>query len=356
MLIYGFYLATFMLVGYWALQRSNGWSVLGLFVVCLFLIWLWFPRFSEAPPDIVLANKESFPELHRLVSLIADSLGSPKPQVLLVEQFTAAYARLGWRRQPHLMLGHSLLSLLDSAELITVIAHELTHERDGSISRHLFVRLAMTAWYRWCRLWWHVANLETLHRAFLPIAHLGAIILLPCLALGRRLNDVANIDRQSGEIYADYRAQQIAQPASITNLFKKIEVAKQVDSVEAAYSQASGSKKYAAIRQAYAAVPDQQQQEIWQQLLERPLPANATHPTIARRLEIRHTVQRVEPTIRFDEEEFGRIQNELKQWPVIMASRERSEATSKRHYGPVLRPSPALLHITAYFHSEDKQA
>ncbi|MGB1249444.1 MAG: hypothetical protein ACPG8W_02360, partial [Candidatus Promineifilaceae bacterium] len=225
-----------------------------------------------------------------------------------------------------------------------------------SFARHFLVRLAITAWHRWCRLVWIFAELDSVPQVRWIGLAIRYSVLQPSLALGRLLTASANSDQRFAECYADYMAQWVAQPASIKPLLKKIEVVKKRAEVGSAYNRARGGEKFFAIRSAYAAVPEQTQRAIWNELLEEVVEGSSTHPSVEDRLAVCKAVPNNAPLVRLDAGDFGRIQQELIKWPSVLAARERAFARQKpRRVRAISVPqaAPMLLRSSVYYHQSD---
>jgi Zn-dependent protease with chaperone function len=119
---------------------------LGLFGL-LFLgpAFLMRPRLGRVPERGRVARKEA-PQLYSLVDAVAAALGTHSADVIIVDDpFNASWSVCGIRRRRVLTLGLPLLIALTPAERVALIAHELSHGRNGDAGRGLFVGSAVNA-------------------------------------------------------------------------------------------------------------------------------------------------------------------------------------------------------------------
>ncbi|MFF5215905.1 M48 family metallopeptidase [Micromonospora sp. NPDC000442] len=83
--------------------------------------------------------------LHRLVERVGDSVGAPKPDLIVLnDDWNAAAAVVGVRRTRLLLLGVPLLVGLSPQEMVALIGHELGHFRWADSRRRLLTQPART--------------------------------------------------------------------------------------------------------------------------------------------------------------------------------------------------------------------
>jgi Zn-dependent protease with chaperone function len=120
-------------------------------VVCLMLAWTLRPQLGRLPAAI--AAPAHFPTLYAVVNRIAQALGAPPVDALLIdESFNASYAKIGWRRQQLITIGLPLFAILTPQEQVAILAHEVAHGVNGDQNRTLFVGSAITTLIRWYQL------------------------------------------------------------------------------------------------------------------------------------------------------------------------------------------------------------
>ncbi|WP_158566230.1 M48 family metallopeptidase [Micromonospora craterilacus] len=90
-------------------------------------------------------TRQRQPALHRLVARIADSVGAPVPDIIVLDRdWNAAAAVVGLRRTRVLVLGIPLLVALRPQELVALIGHELGHFRWADSRWRLLTQPART--------------------------------------------------------------------------------------------------------------------------------------------------------------------------------------------------------------------
>ncbi|RED53866.1 M48 family metallopeptidase [Aestuariispira insulae] len=116
--------------------------LLGL--TCLVLFFLMRPRFGKAPENGL--SRHQAPSLFSLCDRIADQVGSPRPDLIIVdEDFNAAFGQVGFPRKTVLWIGLPLWEVLDWEERVAVLAHEFSHGANGDATRGFFMHSALLA-------------------------------------------------------------------------------------------------------------------------------------------------------------------------------------------------------------------
>jgi len=77
------------------------------------------------------------------------ALGQKHSRALLEEEFNASFGRVGWKQREVLTLGLPLWAILEDAERVALIAHELAHGVNGDPVRGFYVGSAVAALARW---------------------------------------------------------------------------------------------------------------------------------------------------------------------------------------------------------------
>ncbi|WP_162262026.1 M48 family metalloprotease [Terrabacter sp. Soil810] len=106
-------------------------NVIGWFAVVLG--WLIVVAIAPRPhrlEDVRLLPADDYPSTHRLVAAVAESVGTPAPDLIAVSiEFNAGVARIGWGRRQALVIGLPLWTLLTDDERLALLAHEMGHLR-----------------------------------------------------------------------------------------------------------------------------------------------------------------------------------------------------------------------------------
>jgi Zn-dependent protease with chaperone function len=126
------------------LRYSNGPDFGGLAAGALAcaVVWALRPRgwFARRPKDADHPLEPgAFPALHALAARVASRCGARPPDVLLLMSGAQAFIRvdrrwLGLRRRRTIGIGLPLFAFLSEAELASVVAHELGHQRGGDLA------------------------------------------------------------------------------------------------------------------------------------------------------------------------------------------------------------------------------
>jgi Zn-dependent protease with chaperone function len=123
-----------LVVATFAPKNVIGWSAV---IIGWMVIVAVSPR-SQRLDDVTPLPAEDYPSTHRLVAAVADSVGTPVPDVVAVsKEFNAGVSRVGWGRRQALVVGLPLWTLLTDDERLALLAHEMGHlrGRDTTVSR-----------------------------------------------------------------------------------------------------------------------------------------------------------------------------------------------------------------------------
>ena len=277
----------------------------------------------EFPPEEVIADRDDFPAIDELVAELAFLLKVKKPTVVLTEHFDAAFGRIGFRRRPVLLLGHPLLSMLNKAELVTVIGHELGHSRDGAATRSLTIRMAHSAIRRLVRITSFRNSADERKSLFLlPFL----LPLLPAHLLLRLIDWLfalcAARDAQRAEYVADKLSLSLAGPVDMQQLNNKFN-AGLLRQVQNAYISAIPSHRYAVLRDCMQKVHSAEFVRLTQYLDQQPRSILSWHPSNTHRLAFLDAAAPAKPRYILRDHLYQNIQFELKRWPIIISERER---------------------------------
>ena len=106
-----------------------------------------------------LVTRDQFPELHDLVERIVARNNLPKPKIAVINtRMPNAFATGKGPKSSVVAVTTGLMDILDTLELESVIAHELTHIRNRDVLVLTLASLFSTvAWhYAIWILWWAV--------------------------------------------------------------------------------------------------------------------------------------------------------------------------------------------------------
>ena len=173
------------------------------------------------------------PELFALVDEVADAIGGPGVDfIVLTATFNASYFKLSARR-PAIAIGLALWSILEPQERVALIGHELGHRVNGDLRRSAFIGHAINTVRKWRLL------LEpdfrglrhtmlsgfgglsvVLAELLLPLILIPLALLVETFGIGMEL--IANRQGQRSEYYADDLAEGAAGTAGAVSLLEKL--------------------------------------------------------------------------------------------------------------------------------------
>ena len=303
-------------------------------LVGIFTCWTLIPRFDVQPDPRVLTDKEEFPAINRAVARVAEGLGVEMPTILMTEQFTATFGRIGPRRRPVLALGHPLLSILNKEELVSLLAHEVSHSFDGSLARSIMVRQAIAILRRWQQILapsWFVSQHESpaLHRMLLIPTYLLIPLSLPVVILGQMLNLFCMRDCQRAEYVADARSIRVAGNVNTLQLLRK-SYYRHLGALTAVYQREPSQNKYAALRQKMQSIPAREVDRVWRIAQRQPARIDNSHPRLSLRIAFLESMAAKQPELTLSDSEFSAIQKELEAWPCIIRRREATFNRSEK--------------------------
>ncbi|MFD3457022.1 M48 family metalloprotease [Streptomyces sp. NPDC058691] len=123
-------------------------AVLG--ALLLGLAWLMRPRLNRVPRDGVRVGRGDAPALYGLLDEVADALGAPRADVVVVDgEANASVMVAGFRRRAVLTIGLGLWEPLTPQQRIAVLGHEFGHLVNGDARQGLFVGSACRALAQW---------------------------------------------------------------------------------------------------------------------------------------------------------------------------------------------------------------
>ena len=182
---------------------------------------------------------------------------------------------------------------MTAQELVSLVAHELSHARDGALTRSLFVRTALDTLRRW--QWLVTPSLETMQRLetlpflvrtvlLLPIC-LGTTIGLPFGFLAALIELCCFQDSQRAEYIADAHSIAIAGNRSALTLLRK-SYFQYLDALVICYHRAPVQRKHAQLINQLRTIPHREIDRIWHIAHQQPakMRSNTPKPSAARRV------------------------------------------------------------------------
>jgi heat shock protein HtpX len=125
-------------------------------VVILGLQYLVSPALVGLTMKIRWVTEQEAPELHRMVSELAEKAGLPKPKVGISElDIPNAFAFGRTRRDGRICVTRGILNLLSRDELRAVVGHEMSHikHRDMAFITLLSAIPMILYWIAWSTMW-----------------------------------------------------------------------------------------------------------------------------------------------------------------------------------------------------------
>lgn len=283
-------------------------------VVVASIVFFWFPRFGKLPDDAVFLDRKTMPILYQLIDEISATYGIEAPEVWLSEDFTAGYARLGVRRKPTLLLGYSMLAILDKDELLTLMAHELAHAFDGTVTRSVYVSNVASALFSLKVGLYSAAKYFDKFLPLKPIAWMFYMAFAGSAEIGRCLQRQISKEYRHAEYVADYHALRLSGKRDISELLFKLSTG-MLSSIRDACVVVDSAEKYTAIHTAFNAISERERRNIWAYVINQPGDPYARHPRSVERIAFLQRFTPSEPQIVLTADRFAAIQDELYRWP-----------------------------------------
>ncbi|MCC5580560.1 M48 family metalloprotease [Microtetraspora sp. AC03309] len=213
------------LAGVWLLAST--WPSpfgIALGIAVLAFAYLVRPRLGRVRKDALTLTRQEAPTLYDLLDRVAGEIGAPPVDIVVVDgDLNACFATVGLRRRHMLTIGLPLWLILDRAERVALLGHELAHSTNGDSRHGLYVGSALNTLYE-------------LRQVLAPIVLDGGLIEIAATFL---LNVVMWLIRvpvtgtimllelmtyrssQLAEYAADERAAQVASPVAAAGLMDK---------------------------------------------------------------------------------------------------------------------------------------
>ncbi len=326
-------LATLIYLFHVALLWAGGWLIWSLSfgrifagaLLIYFSIRALIIRYDELPPDMLLIDDKQFPALINFVREVASRLDVPMPQIVLSEQFTATFARVGPKRQSLLCIGIPFLALLNGGELTSLIGHELSHAHDGARTRSLYVQNARTALESWHALlsFRGLAQHSNMAASIVGVCLFALCFPLRVILIGSlRLFELLVVrDSQRAEYIADLQSLAVAGNRDAPQLLQK-SCYRYLGALHEAYANAPLHQKYSAIQQRFADIPQREKERVWRIAKLQQPKLSSSHPTVSERIALLKNRRDIPPAYVIDAQQFATIQAELQRCPQILHGHE----------------------------------
>jgi len=166
------------------------------------IAWFMRPKQGRVPTQDV-ASKKDFPALHAFANEVAQQLGGqPINNIVVNEDFNAAYGVVGWRRVPVLWIGLPLWMALRPQELVALLGHEVAHGVNNDGTRSFIIGSALSALDEWI-----VFLRGPLHHPATSSEILGGsliwILSIPFASQQSLLAQLLWLDKQRSDYFAD---------------------------------------------------------------------------------------------------------------------------------------------------------
>jgi Zn-dependent protease with chaperone function len=303
-------------------------TAVGLLLVAI--AWLMRPRLGRGPKeDIVVAGET--PELHRLVSEVAAALETRPPHVVVVdEEYNASWNTVGIRRTRVLTLGLPLFDCLGPQERVALVSHELGHGRNGDVRRGVIVYSALSSLSALYRLLAPGSRIAAGHvdpwlRIAEPLAN--ALMYLVTRPLAWLLSLEAHLvwqDSQRAEYLADALAARVAGTDAEIALKERLLESRTLAVVaRQAVNRPAGESTdlLSDLRRAIENTPDHERERLRRAARREQTRLDATHPPIARRIELLKRRPSATPAVTLSTAASARIDAELGRRRSLIATR-----------------------------------
>ena len=251
-------------------------------LLCLLIFVFLAPRPSPYPKKVIDHGRR--PALYQAVDEVAEALGAPPPDaILLSADFNASYRRAGWRRRHVLTLGLPLLTILDEQETAALIAHELAHAVNGDATRGFLIGSAAATLARWFYLL-IPDRFSGMNRRRYGLGGMIANGLMFGTAQVVRfaaaiMSHLVWHDLQRAEYLADHLAAEVAGTTATVALLEKVHMGGMFqDVVRRATLQPEGANLFADLRESMASLPERERERLRRVARLEGTRLDSTHP------------------------------------------------------------------------------
>ena len=288
------------------------WIIVAVGLLCLGLAWVIRPRFPRLDDNDRegLVTRAEFPALFALTDRIARTLDArPVEAIVLCEDFNAAYGAFGWRRRPVLFIGLPLFAILDDAERVSVLGHELAHGVNGDPTRGFVVGTAINSLAGWYRML-HPGRIGGgIIEMFSQVIMLGLarVVLSVAVALIYLLSHT----KQRAEYLADALGARAGGTAAALRLLEKLHLDHTFIQARRRVALTGGADFFAELRHEAATVPARELARIRRVQLLEGSRLDHTHPPTAYRIAVLEAHPVGAPAVTVSPEEHAALEREL---------------------------------------------
>lgn len=277
------------------------------------LAWFMRPKPGKVPVKDIASQKD-FPALHALVNEVAQKLGGqPINNIIVNEDFNAAYGVFGWRRVPVLWIGLPLWMALGPRERLALLGHEVAHGVNGDGTRGFIVGSALSALDEWIGFFRGPLHHGATSTEILA-GYMTWIFSVPFAAAQSLLAQLLWLDKQQAEYFADYLASTISGTDAAVSMLQRSKCGEHLDDVllRNAYSTSqSGAYILGLFRQRIAGLPAREWQRLARSSQHEGARLDASHPPTAYRIDFLGVHRVAEPRMVAKESAMTAIDAEL---------------------------------------------
>jgi heat shock protein HtpX len=307
----------FALAGIYAIVA--GWpNILMIFLGVLSLLIAFASRPRPGKPEKSVASRESFPELYRIVDTVAEKLGAPKVDVIVLDtRVNASYGVIGWRRRRELWLGIPLVAMLNGPEFLALIGHELGHSINRDSTRGFYLDTAirnLALWYRLIRPAHLLSDEAGASGIFIIPFNVVMMGLAQLPRWGATLMaQLVYRDSQRAEYLADYLATVAAGKESMMAMLDKLHLHYIFEySVQYVAVNRNGRTLFAELAHQLAALPPRELERVRRVGMMEDSALDATHPLTHFRINFLMERGESRGCVPFSDEEWARVSGEMK--------------------------------------------
>jgi heat shock protein HtpX len=288
------------------------WIIVAVGLLCLGLAWVIRPRAPrlDAEDRDGLVTRAGFPALFALTDRVAAALGArPVETIVLTGDFNAAYGAFGWRRRPVLFIGLPLFSILDDAERVSLLGHELAHGVNGDPTRGFVVGTAidsLTGWYRMLHPGRIGGGIIAMCSQLIMLA-LARVVLSVALALVYLLSHT----KQRAEYLADALGARAGGTPAVLRLLEKLHLGHTFVQTRRRVALTGGADFFAEWHRQAATVPARELARIRRVQLLEGSRLDHTHPPTAYRVAVLEAHPVATPAVTVTPEQHAALEREL---------------------------------------------
>jgi|GEM_PF-378276 len=298
----------------------GSWGIDGIGLLLLGLAWFVRPRFPQLAPDDRdrLVTRTQCPTLYQVTDRVCAALGTPPPAFIVIDsRYNAALSRVGWRWQPVLRLGLPLLAVLDPAEQVALLGHELAHAVNRDLTRSYVVGTALESLQTWYYVLQPDYEVARAGGCLDAVATLISRLLLLTVASGIRLlySGLLHLlwrNTQRAEYLADSLAATVSGTAGVLGLLDKLPLhGAYRGAVQHIALTGHPQQLIAELRHRVATVPPRERARLHRVAVLEEARLDSTHPPTAWRINLLRARPVVQPPVTLDAAHAATLAGEL---------------------------------------------